>query len=118
VVVCHCGDPRRAERDLAPLIGFGSPVVSQVGPMPYPEMNRLLDAAYPAGALNCWRSSFLADLSDDAIEVLVEHFAAAPSPMMQLAIESFHGVVGHLAYRQGQRRPSRPSTVRCGARAR
>jgi hypothetical protein len=64
--------------------------------MPYPEMNRWLDAAYPAGALNYWKSSFLADLSDDAIEVLVEHFAAAPSPMMQLAIESFHGAVARL----------------------
>jgi FAD/FMN-containing dehydrogenase len=93
MAVCHCGDSPRAERDLARLIGFGSPVVSQVGPMPYPEMNRLLDAAYPAGALNYWKSSFLADLSDDAIEVLVEQFAAAPSPMTQVAIESFHGAV-------------------------
>jgi FAD/FMN-containing dehydrogenase len=93
MAACHCGDPRRAERDLARLTGFGTPVVRQVGPMPYPEMNRLLDAAYPAGALNYWKSSFLADLTDDAIEVLVAHFAAAPSPMTQLAIESFHGAV-------------------------
>jgi FAD/FMN-containing dehydrogenase len=93
MAVCHCGDPRQAERDLAPLIGFGSPLVSQVGAMPYPEINRLLDAGYPAGALNYWKSSFLAELSDDAIDVLVEHFAAAPSPMTQVAIESFHGAV-------------------------
>ena len=26
--------------------------------MPYPVMNTLLDAAYPAGALNYWLSSF------------------------------------------------------------
>jgi FAD/FMN-containing dehydrogenase len=93
VAVCHAGDPEQAERDLAPILGFRSPVLSQVDAMPYPEMNTLMDAAYPAGALNYWKSSFLADLTDDAIDALVEHFAAAPSPMTIVALESFHGAV-------------------------
>jgi hypothetical protein len=32
--------------------------MTQVGPMPYPVMNTLLDAGYPKGALNYWLSSF------------------------------------------------------------
>jgi len=93
LAVCHAGEPRQAERDLAPILGFGSPVLSQVGAMPYPEMNTLMDAAYPVGALNYWKSSFLAELTDDAVDALVEHFAAVPSPMTLVAIESFHGAV-------------------------
>jgi FAD/FMN-containing dehydrogenase len=93
LVVCHAGDREQAGRDLAPVLGFGGPVLSEVGVMPYPEVNTLLDAAYPAGALNYWKSSFLADLTDEAIDALVAHFAAVPSPMTAVAIESFHGAV-------------------------
>jgi hypothetical protein len=95
--VCHGGETGDAEQDLAPIVGLGSPVASDVKPMPYPEINRLLDAAYPAGALNYWKSSFLEDLSSDAVDVLVEHFASAPSPMTLVAIEWFHGAATRIA---------------------
>jgi FAD/FMN-containing dehydrogenase len=93
LAVCHAGDPEQAERYVTPIRDFGSPVLSQVGPMPYPQMNTLMDDAYPAGALNYWKSSFLTELADDAVDVLVDHFAAAPSPMTIVGIESFHGAV-------------------------
>src|SRR5215218_8345077 len=57
LVVFHTGDPHTAERELAPFKDFGSPLMVQVGPMPYPQMNTLLDAGYPAGALNYWLST-------------------------------------------------------------
>ena len=47
MIVGHTGDPEQAERDLAPLIAFGSPIMVEVGPMPYPVINTLLDANYP-----------------------------------------------------------------------
>ena len=92
-VVCHIGSDEQADKDLRPLLDFGSPVVSEVGPMPYPVVNTLLDEAYPRGALNYWKSSFMHDLSDEAINELVERFAAAPSPMSAVVIEHFHGAV-------------------------
>ena len=66
MIVCHSGDPEQAERDLAPLIGWGSPLVVQVGEMPYPVMNRILDDGFPTGSLNYWLSSFTDGLSDAA----------------------------------------------------
>ena len=53
-VVCHLGDPESAQEELAPFTGFGSPLMAQVGPMPYPVMNTLLDGGYPKGSLNYW----------------------------------------------------------------
>jgi len=91
--VCHCGTPAQAEQDLGPLLEFGSPVLSQVGPMPYPVVNTLFDEAYPPGVLNYWKSSFLHELTDEAIDVLVERFAVTPSPLNAVAIENFHGAV-------------------------
>jgi len=93
LAVCHCGTTAQAEQDLRPLLEFGSPVLSQVGPMPYPVVNTLFDEAYPPGVLNYWKSSFLHELTDEAIDVLVERFAVTPSPLNAVAIENFHGAV-------------------------
>ncbi len=38
---------RMTPRGSSRLLSFGSPVMTQVGLMPYPQMNTLLDAGYP-----------------------------------------------------------------------
>jgi FAD/FMN-containing dehydrogenase len=93
LIVFHTGEAAEAERDLAPFKTWGSPLVVQVGPMPYPAMNRLLDAGYPAGSLNYWLSSFTRGLPDELITIAVERFAAVPSPMSAILLEHFHGAV-------------------------
>jgi hypothetical protein len=52
-----------------------------------------LDAGYPRGALNYWKSGFLNDLSDEVIDALIEQFSRCPSPMSGLILECFHGAV-------------------------
>jgi FAD/FMN-containing dehydrogenase len=64
-----------------------------VGPMPYCEVNAMLDAAYPRGALNYWKSNFLTGLSDEAIRTMIDCFAKCPTPMGQVLLEHFHGAV-------------------------
>ena len=90
-------DPERADRDLAPFLEFGSPLVTDVGPMPYPVMNTILDAAYPAGALNYWLSSFTTGLSDELIDTVVQRYESVPSPMTAILFEHFHGQVTRVA---------------------
>ena len=93
MAVFHTGDPEQAEAELAPFKGWGSPVVVEVGRMPYPVMNTILDAGYPTGSLNYWLSSFARELSDELIDTMVERFATVPSPMTAILIEHFHGAV-------------------------
>jgi FAD/FMN-containing dehydrogenase len=93
LVVFHTGDPVEAERDLEPFKTWGSPLVVDVGPTPYPAMNTILDAAFPAGSLNYWLSSFTRGLPDELIDVTVERFATVPSPMSAILLEHFHGAV-------------------------
>jgi len=94
--ICHAGPPDRAESDVQPLLELGSPVMAQIGPMPYPAINMMLDAGFPPGILNYWKSSFIRALDDEAIDVMVEHFAECPSPMTGIAIEHFHGAVARV----------------------
>jgi len=86
-------DPERADADLAPFLEFGSPVVTQVQPMPYPVMNTLLDEGYPKGALNYWLSSFTTGMSDALIDTVIQRFETVPSPMSAILFEHFHGQV-------------------------
>jgi FAD/FMN-containing dehydrogenase len=91
LVPCHCGDMRQAQADVEDLRAFGAPIVDLVQPMPYPTVNTLLDATFPKGALNYWKSAFLAELSDAAIAVMVEAFERAPSTMTGIFLDHVHG---------------------------
>ena len=93
MVVFHTGDASEAEREIEPFKSWGSPLMVDVGPMPYPVMNTILDAAYPAGSLNYWLSSFTRGLPDELIDTAVDRFASVPSPMTAILLEHFHGAV-------------------------
>jgi hypothetical protein len=93
LLVCHVGSREQAEKDLEPLLTFGSPVDVQVGPIPYSAVNAMLDEGFPPGQLNYWKASFLKELSDEAIETCVTHFTDCPSPLTIIAIENHHGAV-------------------------
>jgi FAD/FMN-containing dehydrogenase len=93
LVVFHTGSEDEAERELAPFKTWGSPLVTEVGPMPYAVMNTILDDGYPKGALNYWLSSFTRGLPDELIDAAVERFASVPSPMSAILFEHFHGAV-------------------------
>jgi hypothetical protein len=91
--ICHAGEAEHAERDIAPLREFGSPLMVEVGPMPYPVMNTLLDDGFPDGALNYWKANFVTGLDDELLDIAIEHFAKTPSPMNKILFEHFHGAV-------------------------
>lgn len=94
---CHCGEPSAAEADVKPVRTFGTPIADLATPMPYPTVNTLLDAAFPKGALNYWKSGLLPDLSDEAIDVLVTAFERVPSTMTGIFLDHIHGAATRVA---------------------
>jgi FAD/FMN-containing dehydrogenase len=93
MIACHCGDPVSAERDLAPLRQFGPPAADLISRVPYPVINTLSDAGYPPGALNYWKSAFLEELSDVALDIMTDALDRCPSPMSGLGIVPYQGAV-------------------------
>jgi FAD/FMN-containing dehydrogenase len=91
LVSCHCGPPADGERAMQELRRMGPAAVDTLGPMAYTDLNAMMDGAYPKGALNYWKSSFLSTLSDAAIDTMVECFARCPAPMGQIIVEHLHG---------------------------
>jgi FAD/FMN-containing dehydrogenase len=93
IVLLDCRPPGTDDAVVRKVKEFGSPVIDAVEPMPYPTANTMLDAGYPRGALNYWKSSFLEALTDDAIDAMVDCFGRAPSPMDAILLEHFHGAL-------------------------
>jgi FAD/FMN-containing dehydrogenase len=89
---CHCGSVAEGEASLARLKTFAPPVMDALGPISYCNLNSMLDASYPKGALSYWKSHFLRELSDDCIDTLVDRFEACEPPTAQIFLEHFHGV--------------------------
>lgn len=88
IVVCYSGSSGEGERILEPLKTFSPLLMDTIGPMPYTIAQKLVDDFYPKGLQNYWKSSFLKEISDEAIEVIVRFCANRPSPMC-------HGLIEH-----------------------
>jgi FAD/FMN-containing dehydrogenase len=80
VIPCYCGPTAEGERVLKPLREFGAPVLDTMQALPFPTMQSLLDAFFPDGNHNYWKSSMHRELSDDAISVIVDHANRMSSP--------------------------------------
>jgi hypothetical protein len=91
LVSCYVGPAEEGERLVRPVREFGPPVADMVGPMPYMTLQTMFDGAFPPGRQNYWKSGFLADMSDEALRVVVDYAAAMPSPTSMVMIENYHG---------------------------
>jgi hypothetical protein len=96
VPVCYVRPLEAAEATLRPLRRHPKAAADLVRPMTYLEIQSMFDPAFPRGRLNYWKSSFLRELSDEAIDTMVAHFAAVPSALSAVAIEPFGGAVGRV----------------------
>jgi FAD/FMN-containing dehydrogenase len=96
VLPTYTGDLAAAESVVGPLRRFGPPVADDVGPLAYTQLQTMLDAAFPPGWQVYWRSDFLADPNDEAIDVLLDHFARVPSPLSAILVEHFGGAVNRV----------------------
>jgi FAD/FMN-containing dehydrogenase len=83
----YAGTGPQAEAAVAPLRRYGQPLVDLFQPAPYNQVQRMADFAFPPNLRNYWKSGFLKTVDDDAIDVLVDHFARVPSPHTVIVLE-------------------------------
>jgi len=96
VIPCWSGkDMKAGEKAIEPLKKLAEPMMVQVGEMPFPAMQSMLDGAFPSGTRNYWKSAFVKGLPDAAIDVLTEHGRGIEkSPMSGLLVEYYGGAGG------------------------
>ena len=97
IIVAYIGDLGTGEAVVAPVRKFGSPLVDTIAPTSYVQLNTLFDAAVPYGGVQrYWKSSFLKELGDDLIEILVERSAKMLSPMSMVLFFHLHGAAARV----------------------
>jgi FAD/FMN-containing dehydrogenase len=97
VVVCWSGPPDEGEHVLRTLREFGPPDADAVGLIPYRELQSMPDPGYPPGRLHYWKASFLVDLPDEAIDIILRFAAAMPSPYTGIGLQQITGAASRIA---------------------
>ena len=96
LLACYCGDLETGKEGLRPVLELPGAVVNAIGPMPFPQMQSLLDGAFPAGNYNYWKSLFARECPDEAIDVLVEHAGRCSSPLTAVVVEYYGGAASRV----------------------
>ena len=96
-LVVHSGEEARAERDLEPLRKFAKPLVDLVTRRPYKAVQSLTDASWLPGFENYWKSDYMTEISDGAIDVLAEHLASISSPLSDFKVAYLGGAAARMS---------------------
>jgi len=97
LLVCYNGPIEQGEALLRPLRERTTPLADLVATIGYEQMQTMLDEGFPFGLQNYWKSEFLKALPDEAIDLVVDRFAAAPSPLSAVVLEQFGGAYRRVA---------------------
>jgi FAD/FMN-containing dehydrogenase len=94
--VCYTGNIEAGEKVVKPLREFGPPLGDTLRIMPYVELQSMLDPGSPPGHRNYWKSAYLKNLSDEAIEVLSAYCDELTSPLSQVHLQHMQGEVSRV----------------------
>jgi FAD/FMN-containing dehydrogenase len=78
--IFYAGGATEGQRLIDELRAFGNPHGEHVGAQPYAEWQKAFDPLLTAGARNYWKSHNFTELSDGAIDVIIEYAGKLPSP--------------------------------------
>jgi hypothetical protein len=93
VVSCWAGDLEEGEKVIRPLREFGSSVLDLCEPKPFVEHQAMLDPSFPHGRWYYMRSCDVAELTDEVIDITVEHSMRIQSPLTSFPIWQLGGAI-------------------------
>ena len=93
IITSYIGEVEEAQRVMRPMRDFGSPIVDGIKIKPFSEHNSALDAGQPSGMHYYWKSEYVTEIADEAIDTLVEFAAKMTSPYSRLAVFHLGGAV-------------------------
>src|SRR5262245_1203123 len=98
--VCYTGALEDGERLVAPVRKFGPPLMDQIRPMAYTELQTTFEAGFPPRNQYYEKVHFLREIRDEAISLLIDHFARVSSPLSSSFFQQTGGAMqrGNTAY--------------------
>ena len=81
---------------LAPMAELGTPLLDLSGTVNYVDAQSALDAAFPAGGRYYFKSHFLNELTDQAIDALLAADSHRPNPESLMVIRTLGGAISNV----------------------
>ena len=93
VACCYAGSVEEGEKVVRPLKEFGSPVLDLCEPKPYLAHQAMFDPTFPHGRWYYFRACDVTELSDEVIDITVDHASRISSPLTAFPIWQMGGAV-------------------------
>jgi FAD/FMN-containing dehydrogenase len=96
VIVCYAGSIEQGERVLLPLKELGQPLLDLIEPKPYRLHQQMFDASVPFGLQYYWKSHYLGELTDGAIDAMITHGWRSTSPASYTLVFLLGGAIDRI----------------------
>ena len=93
---CWSGEIETGKQVLKPLEQWGDPIFSTIAPMEYTAFQSAFDAGQPPGERYYGKSSYVDELSDEVIDVVLSYTETLPGLYSSAWFESMGGAVGRV----------------------
>ena len=97
IACCYAGPVEAGEEVVRPLKAFDSPVLDLCEPKAYVDHQAMFDASFPHDWWYYIRACDVAELSDEVIDIAVDHSLRIRSPLTAFPIWQLGGEVGRVA---------------------
>jgi hypothetical protein len=91
------GEAAEGQRLIDELRAFGNSHGEHVGAQPYAEWQKAFDPLLTAGARNYWKSHNFTEISDGAIDSIIQYAGKLPSPQCEIFIGHIAGAANRIA---------------------
>jgi hypothetical protein len=91
MAMMYSGDVEEGMKAVEPIQDFGTPHGVHVGPMPFTDWQQAFDPLLTPGARNYWKSHNFTELSDGAIDAMIEYTGKLPTPQCEIFIAHVEG---------------------------
>ena len=93
----YIGDADQGRRLIEPLLRFGAPHGEHIGAQPYTQWQKAFDPLLTPGARNYWKSHNFTELSDGALNSIIEFAGKLPSPQCEIFIGLIAGAANRVS---------------------
>lgn len=92
----YVGPVEDGARVMQPLREIATPLLDLSGPAPFATLQADFDPFFPAGRLYYWKSTYVDDFSDEAIDTLLRYARDRPSPMSDMGLWHLGGAISRV----------------------
>ncbi len=91
LAIFYAGDHAEGKKQIQPLHGFGDAHGEHIDAMPYTQWQQAFDGLLTPGARNYWKSHNFIELTDQALDTMIEYAGRLPTPECEIFIANIEG---------------------------